>query len=131
MGSIQLPSGASSRTKSLLVSASMSPDFVIDFPQTDLSEWGSDGLLKDPVGANTIRHPVPINFYAQAADLVTLAVVSSTRNGRSRHFGCKNTMVLTHYASQTPLGAKSLFLAKLSICSEGGVSSVSSLFKYI
>ena len=43
----------------------------------------------------------------------------------------KNRMVLTHYASQTPLGAKSLFLAKISICSEGGVPSVSSLFKYI
>ena len=26
-------------------------------PQTDLSEWGSDGLLKDPVGVNTHRRP--------------------------------------------------------------------------
>ena len=29
-----------------------------NIPQTDLSEWGSDGLVKDPVTANAIRRLV-------------------------------------------------------------------------
>ena len=32
--------------------------FRWDIPQTDLSEWGSDGLLKDPVGEDPHRPPV-------------------------------------------------------------------------
>ena len=63
-------------------------------PQTDLSEWGSDGLLKDPVGVTRIPPRRPVNFYAQAADLVTLAVVSPTRNGQPWPLTLKNTLVL-------------------------------------
>ena len=34
-------------------------------PQTDLSEWGSDGLLKDPVGVDTHRVPVPPSTFVR------------------------------------------------------------------
>ena len=34
-------------------------------PQTDLSEWGSDGLLKDPVGVYTHRDPVPPSTFVR------------------------------------------------------------------
>ena len=41
----------------------------------------------------------PANFYAQAADLVRVRTLPCTRNGRSRHFWKKNTMVLAQFPS--------------------------------
>ena len=86
-------------------------------PQTDLSEWGSDGLLKDPVGVNTIRHPVPPSTFTRRLR-TWWHLLSSRLREMVAHatLAEKNTMVLTHYASQTPLGTKSLFLAKIFIC---------------
>ena len=46
----------------------------------------------------------PANFYAQAADLVRVRSLPCTRNGRSRHFRQKNTMVLGHFPSDPLLG---------------------------
>ena len=41
------------------------------------------------------------NFYAQAPQTVSVTLKFSGRNGRSRHFKQKNTMVLVHFTSQT------------------------------
>ena len=101
-------------------------------PQTDLSEWGSDGLLKDPVGVTPHRRPVRRSTFVRR--LRTWGhLLSSRLREMVAHatLAEKNTVVLTHCASQTPLGTKSVFSAKISICSEGGVPSVSALFKYI
>ena len=65
-------------------------------PQTDLSEWGSDGLVHSSQDLQKLvprscrwraAEVAPLDFDAQARHLVVAAVVSSTQNGRSRHFG--------------------------------------------
>ena len=38
---------------------------MVIIPQTDLSEWGSDGLLKDPVGVKPHRPPVPPSTFVR------------------------------------------------------------------
>ena len=53
-----------------------------------------------PGCAAAISGAVAINFCAQAAEIVMVASLPSTRNGHSFHFRQKNTMVLAYFTSR-------------------------------
>ena len=76
------------------------------FPQTVFTLKGSWRRSKISIDVPLARSAKsPSNFCAQAADFVTPTLVSSTRNGRSRHFPWKNIMVLAHFSSTSLLGS--------------------------
>ena len=72
-------------------------------PHTVFCCRGSGGV--SPTGRGVLRQfpgAAAINFCAQAAEIVNVASLPSTRNGRSFHFRQKNIMVLAYFIQMPP-----------------------------
>ena len=77
-------------------------------------------LVRGPWILTQNGHHSANNFYAPAADLVRVTTLPCTRNGRSRHFRQKNTMVLAHFPSDPPPGLLWHLASQMPPRGEGG-----------
>ena len=75
--------------------------FSLGFPRTVFTLRGSGGKVKISISVSTCVSPrSPVNFCAQAVEIVRVASLPCTRNGCWRHFRQRNTMVLAHFTSK-------------------------------